>query len=813
MRWWPLWLAWVGAVLVIGAVLFGRGVALDTRLADVAPRSERPAAVQALAERADAFAASAVRLVLVGEGASEERVVAATAALAQRLDTMVGVERLDAGQRESRLIERLAPHRFSLLPVDVARALDDARPDRLADEAIAALYAPELSLRALPIDADPLNLLGEWLDERLSALVDRETAAPIDGEPSAARPHGLIEARLSGDDERTAIRQLERAGAQVMSEHPGVRVLRTGVPFFAAEAAERSRSDIDRITIGSLIGLLALLLPVFRSAWPLLLPGLSIAVGAASGAVLVLLVHGSMHVLTLVFGASLIGIVIDYSVHGFAHRAASASGDAARTRRTADTAKPSGTGRSTRTPPPLLRALTLSLLTSGIGYAALGLSSVQALAHVALFSVGGLLGAWLTVVAWLPMMAGPGLRWQAGWVDGLARRLLALADRAAQLAGLSRAARSPRRTLPFVLVSVLLLGLALSRLQADDDPRRLIELSPSLIEQTRTIATLTEEADVARRYLISADDVDDVWQALTALRTSLPEGVGLRAVDDWLASPSRMAQDRQRSQVLLDDEGPAAQVMEALGDGDAPMRLQALREELAADVAAPLRVGTLLDDPLLGLPPLLEVVEQGPGASALALVVRRGEGSPVPADALRAAIDAATLPAGVKVTLVDTVADTAATLGDQRRSASALLAAAVLGVCCLLGAVYRRTGALALVAVPGGAIVATLATLSLLGVPLTLFHVLGLFLVLGLGMDYTIFLAELGERARQSTLAAIVLSAATSLLSFGLLASSSIPVARFFAQTVFIGNAFSLLFTFLLLAVLGPPALARVRAP
>jgi predicted exporter len=78
----------------------------------------------------------------------------------------------------------------------------------------------------------------------------------------------------------------------------------------------------------------------------------------------------------------------------------------------------------------------------------------------------------------------------------------------------------------------------------------------------------------------------------------------------------------------------------------------------------------------------------------------------------------------------------------------------------------------------------------------------GLFLVLGLGMDYAIFLNELDASAPDATRLAIVLSAATSLISFGVLALSSIPVARFFGQTVFIGNALNLVFSFALVAYL-----------
>ena len=82
-----------------------------------------------------------------------------------------------------------------------------------------------------------------------------------------------------------------------------------------------------------------------------------------------------------------------------------------------------------------------------------------------------------------------------------------------------------------------------------------------------------------------------------------------------------------------------------------------------------------------------------------------------------------------------------------------------------------------------------------LGQTLNLFHVMALFLVLGFGMDYTIFTKEI-DHMRSITLQAILLSAITSLLSFGLLSISSIPVAQSFGMMLLIGNCFNLLGVF-----------------
>lgn len=75
-----------------------------------------------------------------------------------------------------------------------------------------------------------------------------------------------------------------------------------------------------------------------------------------------------------------------------------------------------------------------------------------------------------------------------------------------------------------------------------------------------------------------------------------------------------------------------------------------------------------------------------------------------------------------------------------------------------------------------------------------LFHVLALLLVLGIGIDYTLFFAE-AQKQWQPTLLAILLSACTTLLSFGLLAWSETPLLRSFGLTVLFGMSTAFIFS------------------
>ena len=88
----------------------------------------------------------------------------------------------------------------------------------------------------------------------------------------------------------------------------------------------------------------------------------------------------------------------------------------------------------------------------------------------------------------------------------------------------------------------------------------------------------------------------------------------------------------------------------------------------------------------------------------------------------------------------------------------------------------------------------TLGLLGYAGADINLFHVLALLLVLGVGIDYSIFFAE-SHTNRDTTMLAVILSTATTLLSFGLLALSATAAIRSFGIVVSIGMVCALLFS------------------
>jgi predicted exporter len=87
---------------------------------------------------------------------------------------------------------------------------------------------------------------------------------------------------------------------------------------------------------------------------------------------------------------------------------------------------------------------------------------------------------------------------------------------------------------------------------------------------------------------------------------------------------------------------------------------------------------------------------------------------------------------------------------------------------------------------------ASIAALGLFGIPLNVFSVFALMVLLGISIDYAIFFAEDGHNSPTTTYA-VLLSAVTTITSFGALVCSSTPALQSFGIVLSVGVLFSAL--------------------
>ena len=154
------------------------------------------------------------------------------------------------------------------------------------------------------------------------------------------------------------------------------------------------------------------------------------------------------------------------------------------------------------------------------------------------------------------------------------------------------------------------------------------------------------------------------------------------------------------------------------------------------------------------------------------------------------------------VLFVDKAASVSQLFAQYRRALGYGIVAAIVVVLCILAWRYGLRAGSAVLLPPLLGIAAALAMTGYRGTPLTLFTTMALMLVLGVGVNYSIFLIE-GRSRPGPTGIAVVLSAATTALSFGLLAFSGTPALAGFGAALLCGIAVALCATPLSLSLAG----------
>jgi predicted exporter len=136
----------------------------------------------------------------------------------------------------------------------------------------------------------------------------------------------------------------------------------------------------------------------------------------------------------------------------------------------------------------------------------------------------------------------------------------------------------------------------------------------------------------------------------------------------------------------------------------------------------------------------------------------------------------------------------------------------IILIMALLFAHLRHFGATLRVILPSLlGMLCTVAVLHLSGARLNLFHLVALLLVLGVGINYALFFNRIAtDRADENrVLFSLLICLVSTLIGFGALVISSIPVLHSIGITAFCGTVFSFLFS----AWLAPKIRVRSSLP
>jgi predicted exporter len=783
---------------VAAAVLIVARAHYITDLSAFLPAKPTPLQKQLIDQLRDGPAS---RLILIALEDGDAQVRAhVSSGLAQRLRADAEFSNVDNGEPVSAERDRdfLFQHRYLLSNAVTAQRFSAAGLRADIEDTIENLASSTgLMLKSL-VPHDPTGEMLHIIDE-LARTRGPRTQNGVWVSADGARTLLVAQTAAPGSDTDAQERDLDAISTAFLasvtaagSAASAVRLRMSGPGVFAVAARTKIKRAATRLSVVSSLLVIGVLLSVYRSIAALILGLLPVATGALFGIAAVALGFGAVHGITLGFGITLIGESVDYSIYFFIQSLRKdALGSAA--------------GSWQRLLWPTIR---LGMLTSVCGFASLLPSGFPGLAQLGLYSISGLITAALVTRFVLPVLLPHGFKirdvtplgvWIGGRRDSL-RRFGGVA-----VAGAAGA------------LGVIALSVVYQH-HATLWNRELSNLSPVSPQDQRYDATLRSDlgaANVLDLVIVGGSSLDAVLQGAERARVPLQSLVDAGTIGDFDSPadylPSLATQQNRRS-ALPDRQALQDNLRNAVADLD-----------LEADQLSP-----FIDDVEAARHGALVTVEDLHGTSLAAgfgaLILHQSDhwSALLPLHAVDGAtapdidvtrVDAALVAAHLQDTQVlDLKAQTDALYASYLHEAIRLSLCGFALIVLLLLFALRSPLRVARVLAPLVLAVLTVAAgLAIGGRQLTILHLVGMLLIVAVGSNYALFFDDEGTKQRDETspltLASLGIANLSTVIGFGLLSFSQVPVLEALGETVAPGALLALVFSAVMTSR-APPAAA-----
>ncbi|MCQ2091880.1 MAG: MMPL family transporter [Fibrobacter sp.] len=531
---------------------------------------------------------------------------------------------------------------------------------------------------------------------------------------------------------------------------PGLKIAKSGVPFHSYESSRNAQSEIAWISGISIVLILILLLTVYRSTLPILCTVGSIGIAAAAALATTWLLFGSIHIFTFVFGTSVIGVSIDYAIHFFTDWKKGSSGFEVRRH--------------------ILKGLLLGFMTTELSYIALTFADFPLLKQMSVFSIAGLASSFATILLLFPCLP---QNKKAGVLPTIIPQKF-----------ISLYLGAPRKWVANVVKVALLLALVpgLYLLNVQTDMRTMYSMSDELKTSEVLSAKLNNLGISANYFIVEGASPEEVLRTEEDLVKRLDVAKQDSLIKNFLATssliPSQKIQNETienlRNIVLSPKDSNSTneslhQYLEGVGitnDSAFVNSLKVTPEYLTVESKVPQSFKSLLNMLWIG------EVNGKYYSAVLPLHVSKD-------------FDISKLADGnPKVYAVNKMGNINDTLTNLSRVALMLVAIAYVIVFVILVLVYKFRTAVRIIRAPVIACLFLASVFGYAGITFNFFAIVGIILTLGIGIDYALFFNE-GGRKNLTTALAVMLSATTTVISFGSLSFSSFtPVATFGLATL-----------------------------
>ncbi len=745
---------------LLSLIIFPGQTGIESDLFNMVPKSISMDSVKKADEKMMSVTSQNVFILVANEDFAEAKQVAQSVygALAES-NNFESISLYNNVGSMSEITDFLYKYRWNLIDEKTADSILESSSD-FAMNALSKAYGGFTMLPLDNLDSDPFMLTEYNLQNYLGTVQNAGTAMTVKDGVLASKYEGKWYVMIRGI--------LSRKGAKLASKNnaiteiykvcddsagtKGTEFVFSGTPFHSHESSNSASREITIIATLSMLVVIILLLFIFRSPKPILFSVASIFISIGIALLATLATFHKMHIITLVFGTSLIGSCIDYSLHFFTHWVGN---------------KELKSSEDIRNH--IFSGLLMAILSTGICFAILLVAPFSILKQMSLFCLTGIVSSFLTTVAVYPYIRLPESRGRVRFTKLFSKIIMRMERKWVGRTVITA-------MFAFAIISIVIFH---KNVRIKNNVLSLYSMQGRLLQDEITASKVIQYTP-GGWYIVSGATEQEALEHEEELRREFERvtdgSVGYVSTSNFV--PSRALQDKSRAAFahLLDE---AEAQYEALGfdnAGELAARLRSDFETSSSDYVS-FEAGNVPD-----------FITSAISSAWLGQVGNKYYTVLLPTKVT----DYKTyysIADDKDVFFISKSQDISKDLDALTVMVLKFFLVAYILMFVMLRFFYTWKQSLKIISVPVLIILMVVAFFAICKIDLEFFSITGLILVFGLGLDYIIYMMENEKKSNILEPFATFVSFLTTIISFGALALSSFKPVHLIGLSIFIGLA------------------------
>lgn len=768
-----IWLIFHVLILAGFGAMFAskRAIVIDSDLFNMLPKPVMGKALEAADDKLMEVTAQNVFILVSNPDFNKAKSVADTVYTKLKdSDKFKSVSLYQDTDSFGKILEFIDKYKYNLIDQKTIDELNsDGGAEIFAQDALSKAYGAFTITSLENLEHDPFMVAEADLLNYLQQLQDSGTKMSLKDGVLASESDGRWYIMVRGvlSKQGTALASKSNAVVQIHEvcdplEDGETRFVYSGTTFHSYKSSSNATKEISLITTISMLVVLVILLLIFKNPTPIVFSVVSIVWSSLTAVLTTLAIFGKMHILTLVFGTSLIGSCIDYSLHYFINWKGNLS---------------CHKGYQVRNH--LLKGLFLSLISTVLCYFILIFAPFNLLKQMAVFSMSGIISSFLSVVCIYPFVKVPN-----------ENRDIALVKYYFTPTWYNKKFVGRIAITALFVISITILLICNKNVRIENNLSRLYKMEGREMENEIEAAKILQY-NPNGWFIVCGNTPEETLQHEESVTSKLrvmnagKEKGGFVCTSAYVPSIAYQRKSREAAKKLLP---LAAEQYEYLGyDGS---MAQQFKIDFEAGEDQFVEIGKNVPEYLFSLinSAWLGEIDGKYYSVILPVNVLDFEGYKALAD-------------NQNVFFISKVRSMNADLDRLSSMILKLFAIVYVILFIVLKFFYSLKQASKIISVPLLIVLWTAAIFSLCGIHFEFFSITGMILVFGLGLDYVIYMIENEKRAIKSSDAklepfAIALSFVTTAVSFGALALSKFVPVHMIGLAIFIGLVTAFVSTF-----------------